>query len=63
MICVVLIRVTDYVCIAIELNLRLSSMVRGKKGFQRVIYAVETVLTERLAWLFLNLQSSSDTGA
>ena len=36
----------------VETNLRLPSMVRGKKGFERLLYACKHVLTESLTWLF-----------
>ncbi|KAJ5567409.1 hypothetical protein N7535_006715 [Penicillium sp. DV-2018c] len=41
----------------VELNLRLPSMLHGKKGFGRIVWAFENVLTQRMAWLFQNLES------
>lgn len=38
-------------CAVVETNLRLPSMVRGKKGFERLLYACKHVLTESLTWL------------
>ena len=37
---------------AIELDLRQPSMIRGKKGFDRVVWAFANVLTESVTWLF-----------
>ncbi|KAF2667625.1 hypothetical protein BT63DRAFT_441234 [Microthyrium microscopicum] len=36
----------------IELNLRLAQMVRGKKGFDRIVWAFTRVLNEPVKWLF-----------
>ncbi|KAJ8602918.1 hypothetical protein MRB53_042302 [Persea americana] len=44
---------------AVEMNLREPSMVRGKKGFQRVIWAFENVLNQSVTWLFVNLRERS----
>jgi hypothetical protein len=43
----------------IELNLRLPSMLHGKKGFDRIIWAFTNVLNQSLAWLFCDLESTS----
>ncbi|PYH42119.1 ribonuclease P protein subunit p40 [Aspergillus saccharolyticus JOP 1030-1] len=43
----------------IELNLRLPSMLHGKKGFKRIEWAFQNVLNQSVAWLFFDL--SSDT--
>lgn len=45
---------------AIEINLRLPSMVRGKHGFERIIWAFKNVLNERKAWLFYDLKGCND---
>ena len=37
---------------AIELDLRQPSMVRGKKGFDRIVWAFKNVLTDVVTWLF-----------
>ncbi|KAE9979322.1 hypothetical protein EG328_000967 [Venturia inaequalis] len=42
---------------AIEIDLRLPSMVSGKKGFERIIRAFTDVLNHSLAWLFVDLES------
>ncbi|KAJ5665963.1 uncharacterized protein N7477_008411 [Penicillium maclennaniae] len=39
----------------IELNLRLPSMLHGKKGFERIERAFKNVLNQSLAWLFCDL--------
>ena len=45
---------------AIELNLRLPSMVRGKKGFERVLWAFKNVLYHTATWLFYDLNGPTD---
>ena len=44
---------------AIELNLRLPSMVRGKKGFERIVWAFKNVFNYSLAWLFYDLKGTN----
>ncbi|RAL17231.1 ribonuclease P protein subunit p40, partial [Aspergillus homomorphus CBS 101889] len=44
----------------IELNLRLPSMLHGKKGFKRIEYAFQNVLTQSVAWLFFDLSSTTN---
>lgn len=41
----------------ISLNLRLPSMVKGKKGFERVLWAAENVFTDAVTWLFYDLRN------
>ncbi|TKA76893.1 hypothetical protein B0A49_01298 [Cryomyces minteri] len=43
---------------AIELNLRLPSMVHGKKGFERLVWACKNVLNHSLTWLFYDLRAA-----
>lgn len=50
---------TDYIA-AIELNLRLPSMVRGKKGFDRVVWAFKNVPISSLKWLFYDVKQKKD---
>ena len=38
-----------------EVNLRLPSMLHGKKGFDRLVWAAKHVLNRSLNWLFLDL--------
>lgn len=45
---------------AINLNLRSPNMVRGQKGFDRVLWAFDNVLTHSLAWLFCNLRGDTN---
>jgi ribonuclease P/MRP protein subunit RPP40 len=40
--------------VAVEVNLRQPSMVGGKKGFERILWASKNVLNESLAWLFID---------
>ncbi|RAH72050.1 ribonuclease P protein subunit p40 [Aspergillus aculeatinus CBS 121060] len=44
----------------IELNLRLPSMLHGKKGFKRIEWAFQNVLTQSVAWLFFDLSSETN---
>ncbi|KAK4506568.1 hypothetical protein PRZ48_000300 [Zasmidium cellare] len=41
----------------VEVNLRLPGMVRGKKGFERVVAAFENVLNETCTWLAVDAKS------
>lgn len=41
--------------IVVEFNLRLPSMLHGKKGFERLVWAAKNVLNQSLVWLFLDL--------
>lgn len=41
----------------IEINLRAPSMVHGKKGFERVVWAFKEVLNHSVTWLFYDYQS------
>ncbi|KAL5042211.1 hypothetical protein BDW71DRAFT_149643 [Aspergillus fruticulosus] len=43
----------------IELNLRLPSMLHGKKGFQRIEWAFKNVLNKPTTWLFFDLDTES----
>ncbi|KAK4547394.1 hypothetical protein LTR36_001050 [Oleoguttula mirabilis] len=45
---------------AIEVNLRLPSVVRGHKGFERIVWAFKNVLNHSVTWLFCDLQSPID---
>ncbi|KAH8652775.1 ribonuclease P 40kDa subunit-domain-containing protein [Tricladium varicosporioides] len=42
----------------VEINLRLPSMLHGKKGFDRIVYAFKNVLTTPVTWLFHNLTTT-----
>ncbi|KAK8156824.1 ribonuclease P, partial [Phyllosticta citribraziliensis] len=42
---------------AVEIELRKPSMLHGKKGFERVVWAFKNVLNHSLAWLFHDLNS------
>ncbi|EAL89573.1 hypothetical protein AFUA_4G12200 [Aspergillus fumigatus Af293] len=39
----------------VEINLRLPSMLHGKKGFDRIVWAFKNVLDHSVAWLFHDL--------
>lgn len=43
----------------VELNLRLPSMLHGKKGFQRIEWAFKNVLNNPVTWLFFDLGTES----
>jgi len=45
----------------IELNLRLPSMLSGKKGFERVLQAAEMVFTGEISWLFYDVTAAGVT--
>ena len=49
----------SYVPTVVEINLRLPSMLHGKKGFERLVWAFKNVLNHTLAWLFYDLASES----
>ncbi|KAJ5777993.1 hypothetical protein N7520_001239 [Penicillium odoratum] len=42
----------------IELNLRLPSMLHGKKGFDRIVWSFKNVLNQSMSWLFCDLDSA-----
>jgi ribonuclease P/MRP protein subunit RPP40 len=42
----------------IELNLRLPSMLAGKKGFDRILRAAETVFVGEVSWLFYDISAA-----
>lgn len=48
----------------VEINLRLPSMVKGKKGFERILWAAANVFTHSLTWLFYDMRSpqAQDSG-
>lgn len=46
----------------VEINLRQPSMLHGKKGFDRIVYAAKNVLNKPAKWLFCNLQSVDEDG-
>ncbi|KAF9895415.1 hypothetical protein FE257_000321 [Aspergillus nanangensis] len=43
----------------VEINLRLPSMLHGKKGFERIEWAFKNVLNQSVAWLFYDLSPES----
>lgn len=47
---------------AIELNLRLPSMLPGKNGFDRIVWAFKNVLNSSLTWLFCDLGTADISG-
>ena len=46
--------------IVVEINLRLPSMLHGKKGFDRIVYAFKNVLTTPVTWLFNDLGTAGE---
>ncbi|CAF9909444.1 hypothetical protein IMSHALPRED_008363 [Imshaugia aleurites] len=48
---------------AVELDLRPSSMLHGKKGFERIVWAFKNVLTQSVTWLFHDFNSSTEHDA
>lgn len=45
---------------AIEINLRLPSMLHGKKGFERIVWAFTNILTGSLTWLFYDFLDDAE---
>ncbi|KAG9232067.1 ribonuclease P 40kDa subunit [Amylocarpus encephaloides] len=43
----------------VEINLRLPSMLHGKKGFDRIVYAFRNVLLSPVTWLFHDLATTN----
>ncbi|EXJ58968.1 hypothetical protein A1O7_06399 [Cladophialophora yegresii CBS 114405] len=43
----------------VEVNLRLPSMLRGKQGFDRLVWAAQHTLNRSLNWLFLDLDAGT----
>jgi ribonucleases P/MRP protein subunit RPP40 len=44
----------------IEIELRKPSMLHGKKGFERLVYAAKNVLNQSMVWLFCDLNPNKD---
>jgi hypothetical protein len=44
--------------IVVEIELRLPSMLHGKKGFDRIVYAFKNVLNTPVTWLFCDLRAT-----
>ncbi|KAL9604491.1 MAG: hypothetical protein Q9219_000456 [cf. Caloplaca sp. 3 TL-2023] len=42
---------------AVDLNLRLPSMVHGKRGFERIVWAFKNVLNQAVTWLFYDFDA------
>ncbi|KAL2067051.1 hypothetical protein VTL71DRAFT_1475 [Oculimacula yallundae] len=45
----------------VEIELRLPSMLHGKKGFDRIVYAFKNVLNTPVTWLFVDLGADTPT--
>lgn len=45
----------------VEFDLRSPSMLHGKPGFDRLVYACKNALTEPLTWLFCNVSNKSES--
>lgn len=46
--------------LVIEIELRKPSMLHGKTGFERLVYAAKNVLNQSLTWLFCDLNAEQD---
>lgn len=44
----------------VEINLRLPSMLHGKKGFDRIVYTAKEVLNKEVTWLFCNVSGEGE---
>jgi ribonuclease P/MRP protein subunit RPP40 len=51
--------VSDGPFTVVELDLTISAMSPGKKGFERLMYACKNYLSNPVTWLFCNLTSTS----
>lgn len=49
--------------IVVEVNLRQPSMLHGKKGFERVVWAAKNVLNRSLTWLFYDRRTADDSSS
>ncbi|KAJ9606600.1 hypothetical protein H2200_008608 [Cladophialophora chaetospira] len=47
----------------VEFNLRLPSALRGRKGFDRLVWAAQNVLNKSLSWLFVDLKTDPSVQA
>ena len=47
---------TGVLTTVVELNLRLPSMLHGKKGFERIVWAFKNVLNHSVTWLFYDFE-------
>lgn len=45
----------------VEVDLRSPSMLHGRPGFDRLVYACKNTLTEPLTWLFCNVSNKSES--
>jgi len=46
--------------IVVEVNLRLPSMLHGKKGFERIVWAFKNVLNSAVTWLIYDCEDKGD---
>lgn len=51
------------IIVAVELDLRLPSMVLGKKGFERIVWAFKNVLNSAVTWLFYDFNARRESSA
>jgi Ribonuclease P 40kDa (Rpp40) subunit len=49
--------------IVVEVNLRQPSMLHGKKGFERLVWAAKNVLNRSVTWLFYDLRAAQDSSS
>jgi ribonucleases P/MRP protein subunit RPP40 len=51
-------------CVVVEIDLRQSSMVHGKRGFERIVWAAKNILNQPATWLFYDFRSrQTDNGS
>lgn len=55
--------VTEGWNLVVEVDLRQPSMLHGKKGFERVVWAAKNVLKRSLTWLFYDPRSAENGGS
>lgn len=53
-------QLTEDVMQAVEIDLRQPSMLHGKKGFERIVWAFKNVLNRSVTWLFHDFEEPSN---
>lgn len=51
---------TKWYSLAVEMDLRQPSMLHGKKGFERIVWAFKNVLSHSLTWLFHDMAEGEE---
>lgn len=51
---------TDCGALAVEIDLRQPSMLHGKKGFERIVWAFKNVINHSVTWLFHDFEKDRE---